>query len=477
MIRGANLKKLFDHKMESAGKLGGGTAGYRREVRKLLGITENVNTGEPMYDPACQAIAANEIDFCEVADTFLGRGAVNGEVLRHAFDPNTRQSLRLQEAEGNVVLPSHFANISAFTDTVSGLIDVLTLEGYQKPDYIGDEMFETKEARVQGGKEIGVRNDGQVSEDLAPNEPYPTVGAFETFIHIPDNQRFGNVIQLNEQVFIYDRTDQVQAMASAAGEAVRRSKELRQADCFLGKKNTYSRDGVATNTYRLTADTTLPTDNAGPRSPNNYVNAKLSQGLNDWTDWNVAKQVLSKNVDPATGWEITMPGAETVLFVSPDNELLVNTIVKSTGVQIRNSVDRPATTVSGAYTLNVRNSANPLAEFNVKIMSSRIWYNRLLLAGTNHPTAPTAFSSAAELDATVANSDTAAQAQSMWYWGAPKRAFRYRQIKPFRTFQAQLSSEDQRRNIVAVYISEEWGVPYVREPRFMFSACGAASLA
>lgn len=470
MIRGANLKRLLEQKMTTAGSPGGGTAGYRGEIRRLLGITENAITGEPLHDPAQQAINAQEVDFAEVADTFLGRGNVNGDVLRHAFDPQTRFAIRMQEAEGSVVLPSHFANISAFTDTVSGLIDVLTLEGYQNPAYIGDDFFETREARVQGGKEIGVRNDGQVSGDLAPNEPYPTVGAYETYIHIPDNQRFGNVIQMNEQVFIYDRTDQVQAMASAAGEAVRRSKELRQADCFLGKKNTYMRDGVATNTYRVTADTTMPSDNAGPRAPNNYVNADVTSApLNDWSDWNLAKQILSKNIDPSTGWEIAVPPEGTVLFVSPDNELLVNTIVKSTGIQIRQGMEKPATlTQATALTLGIRNADNPLAEYKIAVRSSRIWYNRLLLAGTNHPTAPTAFSDATEVDATLALGDTAAKAQSVWFWGNPKRAFRYRQIKPFQTFQAQLSSEDQRRNIVAVYISEEWGVPYVREPRYMF---------
>ena len=470
MIRGANLKRLLEQKLETAraGKPGGGTAGYRHEVRKLLGITESAETGEPLYDRNQQAIAAKEIDFAEVAHDFLGRRP-DAATLRHAFDPQTRAHIRLLEAEGNVVLPSHFANISAFTDTVSGLIDVLTLEGYQQPKYIGDMFFETREARVQGGKEIGVRNDGGVSEDLAPNEPYPTVGALETYIHIPDNQRFGNVIQLNEQVFIYDRTDQVQQMATNAGEAVRRAKELRQADCVQGKKNTYMRDGVATNTYRKVADTTAPTDNAGQRSPNNFVNAAVSQPLNDWQDWNVAKQLLSRNVDPATGWEIEVDPAETILLVSPDNELLTKTIVQSTGIQTRTT--SPIATQATAVMLNVRNSANPLSEFNITIAASRIWFNRLLLAGTNHPTAPTAFSGSNELDATIALGDEATKARAVWQWGAPKRAFRYRQIKPFNTFQAHFSSEDQRRNIVAVYISEEWGVPYCHEPRF-FSMFG-----
>ena len=108
------------------------------------------------------------------------------------------------------------------------------------------------------------------------------------------------------------------------------------------------------------------------------------------------------------------------------------------------------------------------SEFNIRIVTSRVWYNRLLLAGTNHPTAPTAFSGSLEMDATIALGDTLAKAQSVWLWGSPKKAFRYRQVIPFQTFQAQLSSEDQRRDIVAIYISRELGVPYVHEPRYMF---------
>ena len=487
MIRGANLKKLLAVHMDpteaakrNQGRIANklrpfapGVRGYAQEVRELVGITESEETGRPTFSRAGQSVKAQEVDLAEVAHELIGDARKDPAFLRAAFDPARRAQVSLMEAEGGVVLPSHFANVSAFTDTVSGLIDVMTLEAYENPIFIGDEFVEVKESRVQGGKEVGVRGDGGVSENLTANEPYPTVGAYETFVHIPDNQRYGNVIQLNEQVFIYDRTDQVQGLARIAGEGVRRNREVRIADMVLGKVNSYSRDGLNTNTYRITKSTaTTNYDNAGPRSPNNYVNSKLTQPLNSWSDWNVAKQLLSRNIDPSTGWEILNDPRESILLVSPDNELLARTIVQATGIQTRsaglNAMNTASLTQATSVQLDVRNSSNPLAEYGIRILSSRIWYNRLLLAGTNASNTPSGGNDVAAtdiLDGTVAMGDSATKAYAAWGWGAPKRAFRYRQIKPFQTAPAPLSSEDARRNIVAIYISEEWGVPYVHEPR------------
>lgn len=473
MIRGVNLAKRLESHMQS----GQGNAGYRKEFREFLGLAENVRTGEPCFDHAKRVIDPMAVDFAEVADTFLDlRHKTQSEaaaLLSMAFDPQFRMAVALREADGGTVLPSHFANINAFTDTVTGLIDALALQGYERVEAIGDEFMTIKEARVQGGKRIGMRNDGNMSGDLSPDEPYPTVGGKETYVSLPNNRRRGQAMEINQQVFLYDRTDQVQQMGIGIGEAVRRAREIDQADCVLGKTNNYSRDGVASNTYRLLADTTMALDNAGDRAPNNYINAKSSTPFTDWTSWNVAKQLLSRNVDPATGWEISIPAAESVLWVWPESELLAKTIVGSTGVQIRGGYDAnvAATTQSSAYTLQVRNAPNPLSEYGIKILSSRLWANRLLVSGTNHPTSPTAFSASYSVDATIWSSstqDTAAKAQSAWLWGAPKRAFEYRQIVPFESFQGNLSAEQQKRDIVAVFIAREMGVSMVIEPRYMF---------
>jgi len=457
MIQGVRLKKLLAQHVEK----GSGPAGYRQEVRKLLGISESVETGEPTIDRSARAIHPKDFSFQEVAHTFLGSDYAG----RISEALSMGGSLRLQEAEGGVVLPSHFANISAFSDTVGGLIDVMILEAYNSPEFIGDEFFEVKEARVQGGKIIGVRNDGNVSDNLLDGEPYPTVGLGETYVHIPDNQRFGNTVQLNKKVFIYDRTDQIQAAAEAAGYAVRRNREIRQADCVLGRTNTYSRDGVDTNTYRTAVLGTKSTVN--DTLPNDFVNAKTGLTLNDWQDLNEALQILGANKDPATGFEISIDPSQAVMFVSPHRLLNTKTILGATETQIRTPAANAAII---AYPERLRNSPNPIAEYGMRVVSSRIWYNRLLLAGTNIAAGATG-----ALNATTALGDEATKAQTFWQVGMFKRAFIYRQILPFSTVQAPLSSEDVRRDIVAVYVASEHGVPFCREPRYVFTGCGTYS--
>lgn len=477
MIRGIKLRKLLEQAMTTGlvppGAPQGtapekGPAAYRRHLRHVLGLSENFQTGEPCIDMAARAVNAKEFDLAEVAREMLPE-QFRGKNIRHAFSGGM-QMRGMQEAEGHMVGASHFAHISAFSDTVGGLIDAMIFEGYQSPEFIGDDLFETKAARVQGGYAIGVRNDGKVSDNPTLGEAYPTVGLSETRVHIPDNIRNGVVLQIREDAFIYDRTDQIQQAAANAGESVRRAKEIRQADCALGRTNTYSRDGVTSNTYRTDSTTgsaaTKSTENG--TYPMAYTNAQSTLTLTDWQQWNVAKQVLSRNVDPATGWEISVRPDRSVLLVSPDNELLTRSIVHATGIQTRST--SPVATQATAIQLNVRDSANPLAEYGISIKSSRIWLNRLKLAGTNAASGYTGC-----LNAATALTDSATQAQTAWLWGEFTRAMKYRQIIPFETFQAPLSSEDSRRDIVAVYVSREWGVPWVMEPRYVFFGVGTYS--
>jgi len=465
VIRGIKLKKMLEQAQTVGFVPPGAPQGtppekgykaFRKQLRFALGLAENFQTGEPCINLNDRVLNAKEVDLAEVCHTLMPEDFRNGNAIREALNMPSR--LRLQEAEGGVVGASQFAHVSAFSDTVGGLIEALVLEAYQNPDYIGDEFFVTKTARVQGGYAIGVRMDGGVSDNPTLGEPYPTVGLNETRVRIPENIRNGIAIQLREDAFIYDRTDQIQAMASNAGESVRRKKELRQADCVLGKTNTYFRDNVASNTYRTAV---LDTVGENKTTPMHYINAQTGLPLTDWHDWNVAKQILSRNTDPATGWEIQVRPQESIMLVSPDNELLTQTIINATTLQTRTT--SPTATQATAVSLDVRNHSNPLAEYGIRIMSSRLWYNRLLLAGTDCADGHTG-----ALDATLTLGDEATKAQSAWLWGAFKRCFQYRQIIPFETMQAPLSSEDVRRDIVAIYVSREWGVPWALEPRYVF---------
>lgn len=423
-MRVHKLLKLLEQHMNE----GRGVAGYRGQLRECLGITEN-DSGEPVIDRREQVINPRNVSLQEVAMTFLGRNFGVSDLRRAVA---LTEQAALLEAEGHVVMPSHFAKISAFSDTVSGLIDALTMEAYDSPEFIGDNLMETKEARVNGGKMIGIMNDGKSGDDLLDGEPYPTVGLKETYVDIPDNKRRGNAIQVNEKVFIYDRTDMVESACTNAGTATRRLKEIDQAKVVLGITNPYSRDGKSASTYQGVAGD----------KPVDYVNESLNV-LTSEENVDAAIQVLEGNTDPGTGFEISIPTAGAQVLVMPQRQMRARHILYPEWV-------RRQTTASDSAA-HTEQSKSSLPNLDLVVLT-RLWYNLLVDSGVS-----------------------ADNAQDRWHLGLFKRAFKYRQIIPFEIKDAPLTGEDVRRDIVMVKVAREHGVPFVAEPRWVYRGSEEAS--
>lgn len=422
MAIGSKLKKLFEQTVEKPGE-------YKSSVKKLLGITDEGKD---------KAFDAKEVSFQEVAHEFLGSNY--GEEVKRASLYN------IMEAEGATVLPSAFSHISAFSDTISGLVDALTMEAYNSPEFIGPSLIPHVQTRMNGGKLINVTNDGNFGTNLNDGEAFPNVALGETYVQKPYNVRSGLVIQILQQDYIYDRTDRIQSAAQAAGYAVGRNKEIRIADCVQGKTNTYSRDALTSNTYRTAV---LATAAYNLTTPMSFVNA-LANDLVDYTDINNAIQLLEANTDPATGFEITVSTPDAAMIVAPHRLMTARSIVKATQTQTRT-----------ATSTELRWYPNPL-EADYKILASRIWYNRMLLAGTN-----AAIGTGGAVDATTLWGNESNHAQSAWWFGRFSKAFQYLQLIPFETVTAPLSSEDVRRDITNIFVTREQGVPFIVEPRYV----------
>lgn len=412
MIRGVKLNKLLEQSVNS----GQGVHGYTRQFRELLGITEG-RFGESVLDLSQRQLHPHDFSFAEIAHAFLGR-EYQSRVKEVA---PARAYGRLMEADGHVVKASHFANINAFSDTVAGLVEAMVLEAYQSPEFIGDNFVTVVDRRVNGGAMIGVMNDGGEGEDLALGDPYPMVGLKETRVEIPENIRRGVGIQVDEFTFIYDRTDKVRDAAQAAGYSTKRRREIEIADQVMGITNNYQRDGVSSNTYLAAAG----------EAPNDYINS-AAIGLENWTDIDEALDVMRANSDPGTGFEIAIPRERLTLLVHATKQMLTSTIVKAVTLEQRT-----------ASATEIRVGPNPLPPLN--LVASDIWSRRAdsALGGTAN----------AVLD---------------WWLGDFPKAFGYSQVIPFGMNEAQLSSEDQRRDIVAIWIAREYGVPFTKEPRFVF---------
>lgn len=393
------LKKLYEQSPEN----------YRETFSKLLGVEGKKRNRDSELNPY-------DFSLQEMAYEFLGRDykTVLKDYGKYRASAEVAQLMEI----GNVVLPSHFKSISAFDDSVAGLVNAVITEGYDQPDYVGSQFVTEESSNMNGGKRIGIRSEAGASEgqDLLPGESAPNVGLKSVAYNVPENRRRHQVLELNQYSIIYDLTSQVLQQASQLGQSIARAKERDIARLVQGITNNYSVDDVSGNTYLTTAGAGL----------HNFVNS-TTKNLEDWTDLDEAMLLLQSNVSPFTGWEIGISPENMTLLVQPEKKMSAQTIIRST--EIRTSTN------SGA---NVRLSENPLP--SMPVVASHIWRNVLVEAGV---------------------SDIAYQWQLV-----NKRAFCYRTVIPFTVEQIQLSSEEARRGSVAFYSAYETGVAYVLEPRY-----------
>jgi hypothetical protein len=444
-IKGDRLKKLVTEE---------GIAAFR----KALGLTFD-NEGRQRFDRGSVALEATRFDIGEIAHAFLGSrqsdheaglqeikaaGGFTGIMARDhiAHGP---QAIAM-EAEGGMVTPSTLSHVGGFVATVGGLLDALIMQQLDRPELLFDRMVTVRSTTTNGGKIIGCSPDGQYGSELLPGQPLPSIGLNEKWVWARPNKKFGFAIQLLLETILYDRTDQMQSAAAEAAYAVLRSREQRVADVVQGMVNTYvfnqeNPTPFSADTFQASAGT----------NPFDYVNSAAGK-LKNWNNLNVAVQTLNRNTDPMTGWEIEIPDSEAVLFVSPDRVMNARTIVRAIEVGQRQGTQSEAQAT--AVNLDTRRAANPI-ETNYPIVSSRIWFNRLTQTGTHY-------------DGSTIAALSDADAVETWLFGSPKKAYQYRELIPFRSYQAVLSSDDQRRDIVATHIVEEAGECSVVEPRYMF---------
>jgi hypothetical protein len=130
-----------------------------------------------------------------------------------------------------------------------------------------------------------------------------------------------------------------------------------------------------------------------------------------------------------------MIGEPYEVAVMPHQWLEVMTIAKATEVETRTQ-----------SAVQIRRSQNPLYAIS-PMKLTRLWYNLML-------------------DSLGSGSDT--NAPNRWWMGKFKKAFCYRQLVPFQSVEAPLSSEDVRRDIILVRVSMEHGVPFTKEPRYSY---------
>lgn len=315
-----------------------------------------------------------------------------------------------------------------FQDITGALILQATLEQYQQPAFIRDQLFTFEQTNDPSTREIGLADINAKVLVVPEGTEYPEVKYGEDYVDFTKPKKRGAKIGVSREMIFYDKTGDVVKKAQQVGKIMGEDIEDRCLSLIAGLTNNFSRNGVARNTY------VSSTDNANdPR-----INKLLANKLIDWTSLDTVQQAYIAMRDDRTPGQPIAVDFNTIL-VSASKRWNVNRILTASEVRTAGtntgSQPTPTTTTVGA---------NPVAgRFNV-LSSPRLDY-LLMLAG-----------------------QSATDAKEFWWAGDFKRAFVYRQFFPFNVRAAAPNdTDDFERDIVLKYRADEMGEAGVRAPWYV----------
>jgi len=325
----------------------------------------------------------------------------------------------MTEAGNTAVSTNAFSNISGQI-VYSAIMEAFMMEEYQFSRLIPEVQTE-----FNGEKIAGITGIGDETQIVAENDPYPFVGVSEDFIETPITSNRGMIVPISRAAIFFDRTGVLLDRCSKVGEWAGLNKEKRAIDCTIDENDGAS--ALATSHRYKWRGAIIQTygDNAGTHS---WDNLAATNALVDWTDLDVAEQLLNEITDPNTGEPVMVEA--THLIVTKSLEQTASRILNATMI----NVVTPGYATTGNPTETTR--TNPMLN-KYTLLTTRLLAARL---GTD----------------------------TSWFLGNPAKAFRYMVNWPLQTIQAPANSHDEfHRDIVQQYRVSERGAYSTWEPRLM----------
>lgn len=264
MITKGSLRDLYE-----SDTCGGDPRRFGCTILHMLGLTDQKgryhtdrNGNRVIKDPVGESrIRPDEIPVRGLMETLCGDEPYKVAQQLRAYgqlrpllesDPTWTRSLIEDNAAG-AVMASTFANINAFTAGVTGLLDVMILEAYQSPEFIGGQLAPVEPSKIfEGRKTIGVSRIGNLAESREPGMPTKRVQVGERWITQPRTVEKALSCEVTQEALFLDLTGgQLAEHAGAAGvgEWLGYAQELDIIDSFIGVTASFNYKGTSYATY------------------------------------------------------------------------------------------------------------------------------------------------------------------------------------------------------------------------------------
>ncbi len=437
-----------------------GPVGFVRSMHSLLGLRDAKGIknrdaeGRPVLES--QTIRPESVSLYALAAAIFGEQNITNR-LGTAAPTIDEFSGDVLEA-GNDIVPGNFADITAYNETVAGLLEVKILEAYNRPEFLASQLATNIPSNKVQEKFIGVSTPADAAQERKPGQNHPRAALTERYVTTPVTKNRANAVDVTREAVMFDLTRQVLEHAELVSQTLALRKEYLMLDVVLGITNNYMYDGTSYYTYVA--------------SGGNWVNV-VNNDLTDWTSLDADYLLFSKMVDQETGQPISIDARQ--LLVMPGRKALCEKILTDTQVRQGNAA---STTVVGQP---LGYGKNPIGGQWDQPMVSQYAYKRVVDYASDANTAGllklidvqnmySYFSGN-----TIAASGIAA-ANTIWLAGNFKKAFVYVENLPLTvTRAAPTSYEMADRGLVFSMFIDEMGIPAIREPRYVIRNQGFAA--
>lgn len=294
---------------------------------------------------------------------------------------------RVWEEQAAPIGPSFFANVSAWTATIGGLVQGQILEGYETSDFDLVDLFPTRPVTFwQGGERYtSIIGPSRPAPKVGPGQSHPDARMDALWVEPGPMAKYGLKLIVARETAEVDLTGgRILAAARDLGTALRYRENELTLDVLVGQTNNFklglTSDAAATgyNTYGATVPTGLGTTG----TLNNSI-------VNPMTDpestFNASQESLVGYKHPVTG--LPMPMAQRLsTLVVPSNLQWFAGFVTSVGqitVGAQPASPGPGTLGgSSGFPTGWMTGTNPFAGLFKRVIVSQWLYNRLTASTT-----------------------------------------------------------------------------------------------
>jgi hypothetical protein len=350
-----------------------------------------------------------DLNLRELAELSLGR---------HTFEARLRE---WGQRSGWVSESTEAVDLSIFRGVIQGNVGAVMDRAYEDaasvvdqlignaPDDAGMDPMQTRKDPI-----AGVATDPP--RDVAPATDYPRTGFSPYYVEAPIPDKVGLIAVLPLE---FVKANATRRYIDAAAEVARKvgiEERKRKLRVVLGITNNYKRNGTSYNTYLTSGDRV-----------NSVVNLDLTAGP---AELDRIAQLFDAMTNPFTGEPMDVE--PKVILTTRGNQFTLRTMLGADEIRVTNADGEVV-------------AANPF-DFGGQILTDRYVYNMLV----------------------AERGLSAAEAASWMLIGDPQRAFKWREVEPFHTYEVGPNDEDWPphffQDIVYAAKARFWGAGYVADP-------------